>query len=125
MCSLTSYTSSHKRLLGSRSSRKGPLCRAIVKMELIAGCRNAREQHQAEKLLAKFPTVYTTIADQERALAHFRDVHLKNAIGLPDLLIAETAKGLGAMLCTLNEKHFKAVPGLTLEVPYRRGTFST
>ncbi len=97
-----------------------PSVPGLVKLEILDGCRNAKEQGKAERFLEKFPTVYPTAADQERALVTFRDVHLKNAIGPADMLIAETAKGLNATLCSLNEKHFKVDPGLKLEVPYRR-----
>lgn len=97
-----------------------PSVPSLVKLEVLDGYRNAKEQREAERFLDKFSTVYPTAADQERALATFRSVHLKNAVGPADVLIAETAKGLNATLCSLNERHFKAVPGLMLEVPYRK-----
>jgi predicted nucleic acid-binding protein len=97
-----------------------PSVPSLVKLELLDGCRNAKEQREAMRFLEKFPTVYATREDQERAFATFAGIHLSNAIGPADILIAETAIGLGATLCSLNEKHFKMVPGLKLEVPYRK-----
>lgn len=73
-----------------------------------------------ERLLAPLPKVYLTQADQERAVSTFKELRLKNNIGAVDVRIAELAKGQGATLCSLNEKHFRVVPGLKLEIPYRR-----
>jgi predicted nucleic acid-binding protein len=38
-------------------------------------------------------------------------------LGLLDALIAATAIGLGASLCTFNAKHFQMISGLTIEQP--------
>lgn len=53
----------------------------LARMEVIAGCRNAKEQREAEALLNKFATVYMTVADQERALLHFSGTHLERFAG--------------------------------------------
>ncbi len=39
---------------------------------------------------------------------------------LIDSLIAATAIGQGATLCTFNTKHFAAIPGLVTEQPYAK-----
>ena len=41
-------------------------------------------------------------------------------LGLVDSLIAATAVGLGAILCTFNVKHFRVVAGLQMQQPYKR-----
>ena len=84
----------------------------IVKLELLNGCHDPFKYRRMNKFLSKFPTVYATEADQERALANFMDMHLSNAIGVADIMIAEIAVGLDAIHYTGNEKHFKAIPGL-------------
>ena len=48
------------------------------------------------------------------------DILMSHSLGLLDSLIAATAIGLGATLWTFNAKHYKVVPGLVLEQPYKK-----
>lgn len=50
----------------------------------------------------------------------FRQVHLANAIGILDMLIAHTAIDMNLPLHTFNLKHYAAVPGLQTIQPYAR-----
>jgi hypothetical protein len=52
------------------------------------------------------------------ALELFAKLHLSHSLGLLDAVIAATAIGAGASLCTFNVKHFRAVPGLVTVQPY-------
>lgn len=89
-------------------------------MELYQGARSKKEEREVEVLLAPLPTVWPTEADCQRALVEFRGFHLSHGLGLLDALIAATAIGLGATLCTFNAKHYKNIAGLVLEQPYAR-----
>ena len=89
-------------------------------MELVHAARNARELQDARKLVAPFPVVWPTEADCTRALSDLIALHLSHSLGLVDALIAATAVGQGATLCTFNVKHYRHVPGLTLTRPYTR-----
>lgn len=97
-----------------------PSVPGFVVMELIQDARNAREVRQALRLVAPLPVVWPTDADCARALSDFATLHLSHALGLLDAMIAATAVGRGASLCTFNVKHYRAVPGLTLVQPYAR-----
>ncbi len=90
----------------------------LAAMELYQGCRNASEVRDVDRLLKPLSIVWPTETDCRQALALFPARHLSHNLGLLDALIAATALGLGATLCTLNSKHFASVPGLTTEQPY-------
>jgi predicted nucleic acid-binding protein len=92
----------------------------FVVMELIQAARNTREVQDARKQVAGIPIVWPTQADCSRALADFTTLHLSHSPGLLDALIAATAVGRSATLCTFNVKHYRAVPGLTIAQPYKR-----
>lgn len=97
-----------------------PSVPGIVVMELIQGAKNMRQVRQALSLVAPLPVVWPTEVDCNRALSDFATYHLTHGLGLIDSLIAACAIGLSANLCTFNIKHYKAVPGLTMEQPYAR-----
>src|SRR4051812_1098951 len=87
-------------------------------LELFAGAHNAAEQRSVEAMVARFKAKWPTGASRERALQDYRKLHLSNAIGTFDVLIAHTAIELGLPLHTFNVKHFQHVPGLTTIQPY-------
>lgn len=91
-----------------------------VIMELMQDARSKPEVEQALRLVKPLPVAWPTNADCERALQDFRVLHLSHSLGLIDALVAATATGLGATLCTFNVKHYRAVAGLVTEQPYRR-----
>jgi predicted nucleic acid-binding protein len=89
-------------------------------LELFAGCQNAAHQRSVDAMVKRFEAKWPTIAARELALRDFRTLHLSNAIGTFDVLIAHTAIELGLPLHTFNVKHFQHVPGLTTIQPYTR-----
>lgn len=97
-----------------------PAVPGLVVMELIQGAKDARQVRQAVRLTAPLPVIWPTVADGQRALADFQTFHLSHGLGLLDALIAACAVGLGAELCTFNDKHYRVVPGLVTSRPYPR-----
>jgi hypothetical protein len=89
-------------------------------MELIQQAQNAAQVRIAMRMVAGLPHAWPTEADCSKALADFSTLHLSHNLGLIDALIAATAVGLRADLCTFNVKHFRSVPGLSLVQPYTR-----
>jgi len=98
-----------------------PVVPGFVVLELLEGCRNAREMRQVRRKVVGFTIVWPNEADLQRTLDTFAQAYLRDNLGLVDALIAECAVGLGATLCTFNVRHFRAVPHLVIEQPYRRG----
>jgi len=50
-------------------------------------------------------------------LSDFTAYYLSHKVGLIDALIAACAVGRNATLCTCNVKHYRIIPGLSLEQP--------
>lgn len=92
----------------------------FVAMELYQGCRNRADVRDVDRLLKPLAIVWPTESDCRAALAKFPTLRLSHSLGLLDSLIAVTALGIGATLCTFNAKHFACVPGLLMEQPYER-----
>ncbi len=97
-----------------------PSVPGFVAMELINGCHNNIDLTRLQLFLVGLPIVWPSEADCQRGLEHLRDYRLSHNLGLIDALIAATAVGQGATLCTFNVKHFGVVPGLVTEQPYKR-----
>lgn len=97
-----------------------PSVPGLVLMELIQGAQNARQVRDVLRLTAPLPVVWPTPIDFQKALADFTAFHLSHRLGLLDAVIAATAVGLAAELCTFNDKHYRVVPGLVTVQPYTR-----
>lgn len=97
-----------------------PSVPGFVAMELVQNASNAQRVRTALSLIAPLAIVWPREPDCTRALADFSVLHLSHGLGLLDALIAATAIGRGATLCSFNAKHYRAVRGLTLLAPYKR-----
>ncbi|MEM8611630.1 MAG: PIN domain-containing protein [Cyanobacteria bacterium P01_H01_bin.105] len=89
-------------------------------MELIQDAQNKQQVRQVLQLIAPLPIIWPTETDCARALSDFTAYHLSNKVGLIDALIAACAIGSNATLCTFNVKHYRVIPGLSMEQPYNR-----
>jgi len=92
----------------------------FVAMELAQSARDAREMRSADAILRDLTIVWPSEVACGAALADFRALHLSHSLGLVDALIGAAARERGAVLCTFNVRHYRAVPGLTTEQPYTR-----
>jgi len=91
-----------------------------VAMKVIWGTRDAKDQLRTEKWLSACKVVCLEPALCESAYRSLLEVHLKNAIGVLDLLVAQIAISLNLPLYTFNQKHFDVVPALKTIRPYVR-----
>jgi len=91
-----------------------------VVRELLDGVRNKEELLIVDRLLAKFERVYHSPEDEIKAEELQRRFMLSHNVGPGDTLIAATVMRHNGVLYTLNEKHFRAIPDLSYEVPYRK-----
>ena len=98
--------------------REQPAVPGFVVMELVQSARNAREVEKALRFVSRMAVVWPDENNCTRALEIYSKLHLSHSLGLLDALIAATALGSGAPLCTFNVKHFRAVPGLATIQPY-------
>lgn len=92
------------------------LLSTIVVAELYAGVRDA-EREQLATTLGAFRIHPVTEAIAAQGGLFKRDYQPSHGIGLADALIAATAHAAGAILVTLNERHFPMLDDVI--VPYR------
>jgi predicted nucleic acid-binding protein len=89
-------------------------CSVISVFELLAGCRNLREQRTTLRSLATVQVVQIESGDSIQALEWYRSYHLARGIGFLDCFVAAAARRLGCQIHTLNTRHFRAIPGLAV-----------
>ncbi len=90
----------------------------ITAAELLAGCRNRQEQRRLEAELEQYPLILTSDAISSTAWEWYRQYRLSDGVGFFDCLIGASAYQYGLTVCTLNDKHFRPLPDLTVEKPY-------
>jgi predicted nucleic acid-binding protein len=92
----------------------------LVSLQLLDGCQNKLDAARVRQFTSAFRRFWPTVADCERAHATHAELRLAHGMDISDMLIAQTAIGLGVPLLTFNTKHFAVIPGLTIEQPYIR-----
>jgi predicted nucleic acid-binding protein len=107
-------------LLWFSSNRDVLFAPGFAYMELAEGCRNKDDLAAVLKMPKIVYPVWPDTVTLELGFDLHTQYHLSHSLGILDSLIAATAIGQGATLCTFNVKHFAAVPGLTTEQPYVR-----
>jgi predicted nucleic acid-binding protein len=90
----------------------------ITYFELLAGCRNRREQRTVAKEMHSYRLLLLTEDISRTALSWFERFHLNHGVGFLDSLIGATALHQGLTITTINTKHFEPFPGLCVERPY-------
>ena len=90
----------------------------VTYFELLAGCRNRREQRLVAREMRHYHLLLVTEAISSTALSWFTRFHLSHGIGFLDVLIGATALHQGAIIATLNMKHFTPLPDVRVERPY-------
>jgi predicted nucleic acid-binding protein len=91
---------------------------AVTLMELLQGSQDKNMMRIIERQLKiwEVSTIQSTEATSVRAIQFVREFALSHSVRVMDALIAATAIEEGETLLTGNEKHFKHIPGLSLEV---------
>jgi predicted nucleic acid-binding protein len=97
-----------------------PAVPGYVLLELMEGCRNLREMKNLRVRTASFQVYWPNEEDLDHLLAIYPEAYLSHHLDVIDGLNAACALGHGAVLCTFNQKHFKAIPNLKTEQPYER-----
>jgi predicted nucleic acid-binding protein len=90
----------------------------ITNTELLAGCRNSREQRAVERELNLYTTAWLDETISQTAIDLYKRFHLSHGVGFLDCLIAATALRHGYRLATLNLRHFTILPGVQAERLY-------
>ena len=99
-------------------ARSTMTCSVISIFELLAGCRNLREQRATLRSLATVEIVQVESGDSVQASQWYRSYHLSRGVGFLDCFIAAAARPLDCQVHTMNTKHFTAIRDLKTMRPY-------
>ena len=90
----------------------------ITYMELIQGIRNKKELNILRKALKAWnaKVIYITEEISVKAMFYIEQHYLSHSLQLADALIAATAVSNGLVLLTGNDKHYKMIKNLQIEV---------
>ena len=94
------------------------VCSAVTKAELIVGARGRGELKAIDQLLARFRLEPITEGGSIRALNWLRKYHPSDGVGFHDCLLGAAAARIRISVATLNEKHFRVLPGVDVFRPY-------
>jgi predicted nucleic acid-binding protein len=93
------------------------LVSAITVAELYAGVREGDERRVLDRFVSAFEIFPITGEVAQQGGLYRRDYSASHGVGLADALLAATAALNGAVLVTLNARHF---PMLTVRIPYTK-----
>lgn len=91
---------------------------SITYMELVQGMRNKDELRALQKTLKQWgvKTIYINEEISARALFYMEEYFLSHSMELADSLIASTAVSFGMKLITANDKHYKTLKDIDLQI---------
>jgi predicted nucleic acid-binding protein len=87
-------------------------------MELVQGMRNKDELRTLQKTLMQWgvKTIYINEEISAKALFFVEEYFLSHSMQLADALIGATASMYGMTLITANDKHYRIIKELDIEV---------
>ncbi|MCT7486746.1 type II toxin-antitoxin system VapC family toxin [Aliarcobacter cryaerophilus] len=91
---------------------------SVTYMELVQGMRNKDELRALQKTLKQWEvkTIYINEEISARALFYMEEYFLSHSMQLADSLIASTAITYGMKLITANDKHYKILKDIDLQI---------
>ena len=91
---------------------------AVTYMELVQGMKDKKELAALKKVMKKLDVEIIQIERgiSETAISYVEDFYLSNSLEMGDALIAATCIKYEEPLCTANDKHYKVVNNLKLDV---------
>ena len=91
---------------------------SITYMELVQGLRNKNELKILRNTLQNWDvkTLYISEEISAKALFYVEEYFLSHSMQLADALIGATAVHYGLTLITANDKHYKVIKGLDMEI---------
>ena len=90
----------------------------VTYFELLAGCRNRREQRIVTREMRNYYLLFLTEDISRTALSWYTSFHLSHGVGFLDTLLGATAFHHDLTLATLNTKHFSPLPSVQVDCPY-------
>lgn len=99
-------------------SLEGFCISSITYMELIQGMRDKQELKILQKTLKSWnvKVIYVSEEISAKALFYMEEYFLSHSMQLADSLIGSTATTFGLRLVTANDKHYKIIKELELDI---------
>jgi len=102
-----------------KARSQGPLFSSdVTRAELIVGSVTRAEVRSIDQLLSRFRIEPIDAHDSSRALTWLKKYYHSHSVGFHDCLLGAAALRLRIPIATLNEKHFRALPGVKVVRPY-------
>ncbi len=91
---------------------------AVTYMELVQGMRDKAELRQLKRTLKQWnvKTIYINEEISALALFYVEEYFLSHSMQLADALIGAICSNYGLNLCTANDKHYKIINDLEIDV---------
>ena len=91
---------------------------AVSYMELLKGARDKDEQKTIKSFINDlgFEMLPVSSAVSHRAVIYMEGFALSSGLDIADAMIAASAAEHKLTLCTANDRHYRAIPSLELEV---------
>lgn len=102
------------------SLRRFPPISGVAALELAHGALDKQEHARIKQFLSSFPTHWPEPADLQAAYDNHAVTRLSHGIEVMDSITSAMAIRLGLPVATFNDRHFKAITGLTTIQPYTR-----
>lgn len=108
----------NERAAGLLALHPGFRLSAVTWMELMQGARNKQEHVVMRRALRYWRAEIQPLNEEisARATLWVEELSLSHGLRMADALIAATAWYLGQPLCTANDKHYRIIPEIELEV---------
>lgn len=112
------YLRGHESAARFLATRQPFSLSVVTYMELVQGMRNRGELLTLRTTLRSWRTPVLPITEviSQRATSYIEEYFLSHSLRLADALIAATAMEHGLPLATGNDKHYRAVEELELEI---------
>jgi predicted nucleic acid-binding protein len=89
---------------------------AVTQMELMIGCRNKVELQELGKFLQRFQILKLTEQITDRAIDLLEQYRLSHGLLIADALIAATALEYSKAFITKNQRDYRFIDGLDLQL---------
>ena len=112
------YLRGNKKAYELIHSLNGFCISSVTYMELIQGMRNKKELKLLQRTFKNWDVTTIFISEEisAKALFYMQEYFLSNSMQLADSLIASTATTYGIKLITANDKHYKIVKDLEIDI---------
>ncbi len=112
------YLKGNKKAYSLIHNLNGFCISAITYMELVQGMKDKNELRLFQRKLKEWDIkiIYINEEISIKAMVYVEDFYLSHSVELADSMIAATSMSYGTVLITANDKHYKMINGLEINI---------